>query len=402
MSNVAPIPVVQPDNHGQNYPVYARNKVKETTPQSLTTRVVNTFYNLVVYAGYTTDKSELLEKVTKNTHRGLDILLRLETISDVSLTGLSSTLKGAAEIFESLRFVGALNLLLTPHKNKKYFLSDPANSIQKKCDRVLLLGHTGFKSARALNKWKLINLGTFGKVKLGSHLTLFHLITDGLMIGSTSFGIWDTFLKLKEFSGNEKEADKKIDKWGNRLLSLAQVMIGDQAEIEKYRLRCENKIEEVKCLIETKHRELKLHQDVSLEKKPRVDLQNVQNVEDESSDIQLEIQRLEKKLNKNQARLQKIVAHEYHSFVKELANKDVLGKVEKIVSEKNKWNYQNRVNLVKIASSVMKIFVITIALVMTAINLWSTIPYITLLSLGFISDTLGLAKIYIEKGPNWL
>ena len=55
--------------------------------------------------------------------------------------------------------------------------------------------------------------------------------------------------------------------------------------------------------------------------------------------------------------------------------------------------------LIKIASSVAKIFVITMALVLTAINLWTTVPLITLLSLGIIADTLGLVKIFMEKGP---
>ena len=39
------------------------------------------------------------------------------------------------------------------------------------------------------------------------------------------------------------------------------------------------------------------------------------------------------------------------------------------------------------------------ALIMTAMNVWSTIPTLILLSCGIIADSIGLAKIFMEKGP---
>ena len=60
------------------------------------------------------------------------------------------------------------------------------------------------KLLRSLNKWKLIDLGQIAKVKIGVHLTVFHLITDGMMIASSSFGLWDPLPKSKNLIKNSE------------------------------------------------------------------------------------------------------------------------------------------------------------------------------------------------------
>ena len=86
----------------------------------------------------------------------------------------------------------------------------------------------------------------------------------------------------------------------------------------------------------------------------------------------------------------------------ELYAKDVKSKCDHLTNEKIAQNAKSRTLLIKTASSVAKIAVITMALVLTAINLWTKLPFIALLSLGIVADTLGLVKIFLEKGPKIL
>jgi hypothetical protein len=311
---------------------------------------------------------ESLEKVIKNSHRAIDITTTVTQISDGTLIEISTSFKSSIEFLESIRIIGSLKLLLVPQKNQKYFLFDPANNTYKKCDRLLLAAHTACKSMRTLNKWKLIDLGRVAKVKVGAHLTVFHLVTDNLMIGSSLFGLWDLSIKLKKFTQKYHNLERKITKWIDMPSSLDLIKSGDQPTIQHFQNKCERKIEQLK---------LKLINQAPEEKKQP-------------------IAKLKSTLDKCQNRLDAIKHRDYTRLEAAFSIKELRCKLARYNKEQKVYASQSTSLYLKVASSVAKIFVITMALTLTAINLWSSIPLITLLSLGIIADTLGLVKIMQE------
>jgi hypothetical protein len=377
-----------------------QNKSKETKEQSLRARIPKLFYNILALGGFFTEGSEPLEKLFKNAQRGMEIISKVEWITHASLAALSVTCKSAIDVFESVRIVGVVQLLFTPQKNNQYFLFSPENSLQKKCDRVFLFAHTVCKNLRAMNKWKLIDLGHFGRLKIGTHLTVFHLLTDGLMIASSFFSSWDTWLKVNTIVEGEYEINRKIDKWQDRPLNIARILQGDLIIHEKLQTELVDKIKQLKLEMELKYKELNVVND--LFNKPPEEREAKSNLENESDNLKNAITSLEVKLQKNQLRLHQVQTNNYKPFIKEYTEKDIIGKVSNMKKIREEEFMASSLDLVKLASSISKMFVITMALVMTILNTWSTIPSVLLLSCGIIADTFGLTKIYMEKGPKLL
>ena len=349
-------------------------------PAERHSKIFTIFCNFSRMTKFTFKNMEPLEKVVKNAQRTLEIVTQLQSTATPLLINVSASFKNSVEFFESLRFIGSMKLLLTTQKNNKYFLADRDNSTSKKCDRVLLAGHTSCKLLRSLNKWKLLDLGQIAKIKIGAHLTAFHLITDGMMIASSSFGLWDLSSQVKDLNKRHHTINAKIEKWENRYTTMGLILTEDQAEIAKFQQRCTQKVLELEQRLNIKRKELS---------SPNQELPKIEK----------QISYLEKKLHKNENRLQKIAARECTSLVNELYAKDIKKKVCQLKKLKPIEKKKSGTQLIKIASSVAKIFVITMALILTAINLWTTLPLITLLSLGIVADTLGLVKIFMEKGP---
>ena len=184
-------------------------------------------------SGFSAKGSEAFEKALKNAQRGFEILSKVELFTHASWNALSVASNNALDGFASVRVLALVNLLFFPQQNMQYFLFSPENSIQKKCDRLFLFAHNACKSIRALNKWNLIDLGNFGKLKIGAHLTIFHLLTDGLMLASSSFSIWDTWLKVSRVSVEKKEIKRKIEKLQDHPTALAKALQGDQEAYKK-------------------------------------------------------------------------------------------------------------------------------------------------------------------------
>lgn len=204
-------------------------KEKERSIKNL--KVSNLFYNTLIIVKKCAKSSDPLERITKNSYRFLDILSKIRLITDPALVGLSALCKGAADVFESMRFVGVVKSLVVPQKNNKYFLFDPENSTQEKCDRLCLLGHTAFKNLRSLHRWKLIELGKFGTLKIGSHLTLFHLLTDGWLVASCSFYLWGMNIKLNKMEDSASALKQKTNNWQFRPQLLAKASSLDLVKI---------------------------------------------------------------------------------------------------------------------------------------------------------------------------
>ena len=369
------------------------------TQQNFGIRIRRQFYNTMSAAEFFVEGSEAFEKILKNSQRGLEIASKIESISKPIWKVLSVSCKNAIDVFESIRFLGVVTLLFTPQKNNKYFLYSPEHSIQKKCDRLFLLAHTGCKTIRAASKWKLIDLGYFGKLKIGPHLPVFTLLTDGLMLASCSFSIWDMWLKITGLNQEEHEIKKKIEFRQDRPLNLAQALQGDQAAFDKLQKNLVDKIEQIKNELALDYKDLYLVND--LLNQPIND-RNSPGLKNESDLLNQKISRLEIKLEKNQTRLQHLNARNYEPLINDCTEKNIIEKVNDRRKIKEKDFVASKIDQVKLASSIAKIFVITMALVMTAVNVWTTIPTIILLSCGIIADSIGLAKLFLERGPKLL
>ena len=214
---------------------------QERAPAERHSKIFTIFCNCSRIAEFAFMDMEPLEKVVKNAQRTLDIVTQLQRIATPLLVNISASFKNSLEFFESLRFIGSMKILLTTQKNNKYFLADPNNSTSKKCDRLLLAGHTSCKLLRSLNKWKLIDLGQIAKVKIGAHLTAFHLITDGMMIASSSFGLWDLSSQVKSLNEKRHKINAKLEKWENRYATMGLILTEDQAEIAKFQKNARKK-----------------------------------------------------------------------------------------------------------------------------------------------------------------
>ena len=201
-----------------------------------------------------------------------------------------------------------------------------------------------------------------------------------MMIASSSFGLWDLSTQVKKLNKKLGEFDVKIEKWNDRYITLDLILTKNQAKIAKFQTRCTQKILKLEQQLNAKRQELKGSQQVPQQ-------------------IEQQISHLEKKLHKNGTRLQKIATKDYTSLVNELFAKDIKKKISQLSDLRQREEKNSDTQLIKIASSVAKIFVITMALVLTAINLRSTLPMVTLLGIGIVADTLGLVKIFMEKGP---
>jgi hypothetical protein len=326
--------------------------------------------------GVFTSRVEAFEKVAKNSHRVIDIASKMQWIVSTSLESLSSTLKSVVDVFDSIRLLGMLNLFLCPQKNHKYFLFDDKNSIYKKCDRLFLTGHLICKSARVLNKWRLIDLGEIAKAKIGQHLGVFHFITDNLMIGSCIFNILDTGDRLKECDKQNQTQAAKLKKWEARPEMLALVKAGNQSEIAHLQTYWEEKIEK--------------------KQKTLVSLQNQFSLQPSDKD-QKTISLLKNSIDKLLARLQDVAQRNYEALHEKLSKTNQADKIRKWQFEGEKIGYERTCSWVKIAASVSKIFVIVMAFAFTAFHLTMLLPTLALLACGIISDSFGLAKIAMEQ-----
>lgn len=397
MNSISTNPLLLPENLSL-YGLDIWKAVNETKPsekpQHNDSGIIQRVRKYSQTVAFCNSKMESLEKVIKNSHRTIDILTTLEEMTDGMLIKVSASFKSSIEFLESIRFIGALKTLLVPQKNRKYFLFDPENSVPKKCDRVLLAAHNGCKTVRSLNKWKLIDLGKIARVKIGGQLTAFHFVTDGLMIGSSLFGLWDTSFKCKNVLEKDRRLVEKKNKWTNRPLSLGLLLIEDQEEVARFKKKYESKIEKLSAHIALKQRDWEL---ASGNKEVSAAHSKTQQIAHEK--LQTDLELLQKKLGKNKERLEKINTSDFQSLVIELFSKDLNSKLEPIEKSIKENDVQYHLQILKIASSASKILVIAAALWMTAINVWTTIPLVMLLSLGFVADSLGLVKIFAEKSP---
>ena len=323
-----------------------------------------------------TSRLEALEKVTKNSHRVLEIGSRLQVWTSATLDAFTNTLKSNVDLFDAIRFVVMLNLFFSPQKNGKYFLFDENKSSYKKMDSSFLAAHLVCKSARSLNKWHLIDLGTLAKAKIGnSSLGVFQFITDSLLVSSCVFHIIDTSERLQECTQRNIKHAKKVDQWVERPASLALIQAEDQQELARLQGIWTNKIAVKKQKIDNLYSEYRW---VPVETRK-------------------EISKLENQIARLEGRLTLAENHNYKALLVDLSRANPSEKIEKLYHADEEVHQERKIHWVKIAAAISKIAVIAMAFVINAFNVVTLLPTVTLLACGFISDSFGLAKIAMEQ-----
>ena len=323
-----------------------------------------------------TSRTEALEKVAKNSHRLIEIGSKLQVFTSSALDSLTTTLKSVVDVFEAIRLIGILHLFFCPQKNGKYFLFDEGISTVKKIDRSFLAGHLVCKSARVLNKWRLIDLGEIAKAKIIGGLTFFHVFTDSLMTMSCVFNIADTVERFQDCTKKNALNEKKIKHWEERPDLLAKVEAGDVQEIMRLEEYWKGKIERKKAEIE--------------KKLSKLDQYNVSATRERVAGLGRDITKLE-------SRLEKVAKQDYKALYTDLAKTKPAEKIEKWRRADERVEDERKLNWVKIATSVSKIFVIFMAFAFTALNIVAAWPIALLLACGIIADSIGLAKIVMEQ-----
>lgn len=367
---------------------------------------------------FVTKNAEPLEKVAKNTYRLIDMWAAVYGSVSAPFAMLSSQLKDSVTVFESIRVFGAIKTLVCKDEDNKYFLFNEKNTWQKKVDRVCLAFHNSFKSVKGLSKAGLVQLGACAKHAIGK-LPVFTLVTDGFMIGSSFFSIWD--ISVKGFPrGQEalKLADEKILKWEDRPFAVDLLKRGIVSKTTRNELEAkyQGKAIAIANKIEDKTKELQVKEE-ALQTILASKTENSSEKEKASTEAYMAIKKLTVEISKliaaqvkNNDRLEKLELQDYKAlastfektvktvqFGKEVDEKQCEFKSRQWQVKRENAQVEQNKNWIRLANSVGKVAVITLALTLIALDAWMFPCVMSLLALGFIVDSIGLTKFVYEE-----
>lgn len=356
--------------------------------------------------GHVASNVEPLEKVVKITYKVIDFVALVQGAVAAPFKSLSTGLKQTAEVFETIKFFGAMKTLICP-ENGVYFLTNVNNTVQKRLDRVFLAAHSSLKMLSSLNKYSFIKLGKIAKYSIG-HLPVFKFVSDAFVGFSSFFGAWDSIKSLSKVQKNLNNAIVKFDKWEYRETLIALIRGGDQLELADLEKKYADKIVKISQKIALLDQELQHHIecreklsvnsiDSTMQKMPENERQlNLNKHVDQAKILSNKIAKLQNLKVKYETREFKIARRDYKSLANELREKDVYAKILKWESVKEENEVRQTKCWLKIANSIAKIVVVSLALTLTAINLWTVPTLLTLLGLGIFADSIGLTKIFYE------
>lgn len=380
------------------------------------------FHKSLEVAAHTVTHSEPLEKVAKIVDRVISALAVVFGTLSASMLDFGSRLKSSIIVFESLRFVGVMNMLVNPNpKTGKYLLTDPTTSWQKCVDRVTLAFHTAFKTVKGLNKFGFIGLGIMAKNAIGK-LPIFTLAMDSFIIASSFFSTWDNIANgLSKPSEKIAKANKMLDKWEFRPTAIAFLKAEDEITRKYFETAYNEKASALKTKLAGLEKEARLNEDIlqktlELQKQekssqlPKIAQEKIiVECMEKSKALSLKIEGKQRKLLKTEERIYKIASSNYKGLAEDLEKssakylvKKTDGKIEDLKMKKwevykaNKTQERSKIWL-RIANAVGKIAVVVFALTLTAINLWTAPFLLSLLGMGIIVDSIGLSKILIEE-----
>lgn len=375
-------------------------------------------------ANHIVTRIEAFDRTSKVIYRTISLAKLIAPIP-VAISNLGIVLNKACDSYEATRFFG-LMAFLAPKKNGKYFyfFFDPKNSWQKCADRLCLVAHTILKLMNAAYKCKFTKLAGITAVKLVGHLTIFKFVMDGFVVVSSMFGLWDTALALRKEGKEQQESKDKIAKWDQRRIQVTNLLkldsgVQSQDFIDETKLLFSQKINEQSNRLATDKQGLIAAQTAlnseSVNELPKEKKETtVADLKAKITKFSASIERAEAFKVKYKNRLEQIETKAYRNLAVEMAGKEVslesddrtiVDSINEKADLKNKkWSAvrdlldASKVNhWMKVATCIGKIAVITLALTLTAINVWSPFVLVPLIGLGILADSTALTKIIYEN-----
>lgn len=360
------------------------------------------FQGTLKVVAYTVNNSEALEKVTKIAERSIRVLgIVLNSLSQAA-SNLGLQLKDTIIVFETLRFVGIVKLMFCPNEKGKYFLSDAANSWQKKVDRVTLAFHCAFKSVKGLNTFGFVELGAMAKNVIGK-LPIFVLVMDSFVLASSFFGSWDCIANgLPKAYKKISVANDKIDKWEYRPTAIALLKANDEIERKYFENKYAAKAADLNAKFSDLEKKIRLNEDKLAKAQESHLSKEIQekiftDCKAEAKKLTLEINRIQAKLQIVDQRIAKIAACDCKGLAEDLEKANVAFKIKKWEVLKSNAKQEASKVWIGIANAIGKIVVVTLALTLTAVNVWTDPFLLSLLFLGILVDSIGLSKILVAE-----
>lgn len=324
---------------------------------------------------------DIFYRTSKVVYKFIDLVKVInETVSE-SLSYIRDQFSASAELLESLRFFSTMQMLCCPNDDGVYFFKNAANTWQYIADRVFLAAHLTFKMINAADKFGFIKLGGIAISSIGK-LTLFKFVTDSLYSISCFFAVWDCSNKLKLLDKGLALANRKIEKWGHRADQVKNLKAGDQNEVELLRKTYNERVQ-------------KLSKDIAVLKQTKT------ADPAEAKETAKKVAKLQTALERKESRLAKLAAGDYQGVAEELSKHDAAKRLSKWEFKKATIHYNENLHWLKIASSVGKIAVISLAMTLTAVvgayTAWGFAGQLAVSSLGLFSDSTGLAHPFYKK-----
>lgn len=364
------------------------------------------------------DKVETYYRTAKVIYRVIDFIAAIGDVVSRAFLNLSSELRATTEFIECTRFWSVLKDLISGKfwKESKW---------QKMADRITLACHSFLKMVGAGLKYGLYGLGKLAKYSVGQ-LPVFKLVTDGFYAVSSFFAAWDAKLKINQLNADVAHVDGVILNWERFYLQQSLLVIKDKQEIGVLKKKYENIISKRTTMIDKNKASIKKLEDgyAKALRKAHGDVAKLPNdariIPQLISKIQSEQRVSTTRIEVSQARLAKIEAKDFEGLANELKGnlitnstaptEDVKKELAKAVDAKiKKWEHFKQDKLaskqrperasswMKIAASVCKIAVISLALTLTAINLWTFPLLMTVVSLGLLGDSISFIRIFHDR-----
>ncbi len=351
--------------------------------------------------GYAVDASAFIVSEVEPLEKAMKVVAKTIDLSELLGKGtvpgpvVSAHLKESIMLVETLSFFRLLQLTFRP-KNGKYFLTDPANSWQRRAARVSILSHSTLKLFYAAQKWKFTELAFEAKHSVGK-LHTFRLVTDGLYVFYNIFSAWDNIRTIVNCTKAKSLVNKKIAKWQSHSQTVDLVRQGDQKTIAKLSQKYSANIDNTKKMA-TLNAE-KLHQ---LDTDPKLLKLSEKKRGALRQQYQSTAEKIAAKMSKLplwEERLKKIETKDFTGLATDLASKNVDKKLEKWRFDKFTVVLNLKKAVLGFLSAAAKATVVALALTWMAID-FATLPLTAfLISLSAFADSVGLTRMLIDKFP---
>lgn len=319
-------------------------------------------FGLIVEDSYAITK---LMKIIKNS---LDISKRITGKLSKPLSAVRSQFGEATSLIDALQFFSVMKTIWCKDNNGKYFFNNDENSRLKKVGMAALgAAVTGGFVAQG----ERLGLYSLGRV---SKATLCRIPVLGLVIRST-YGVYkvtsaiEATKKLLISRKDIKRTNKKIIKWEDRNNVINNLRKGDITGIAYLETKYARKVSEFQHQIDSKKEGANLT-------------------------------KLAQKVALYTERLEFIKNNQHDDLANSLDIGKLKGKITKYTNEKTKAEGQRKKNLMSLVESVSKVAATVLSLFAEAIACTALPLYLTYMSLGMISDVLGVKKFLMDKNSS--